>query len=376
MECSLFEELSEIGTDRLLRRQKILGWMERETENLAVCPKKEISARRRECMGQRRLCVEMERDTMIQDKRNSKWTTLCNLIHKRQRYIMQTNGLVKLRWKAAEYFKTKSALYQEIHARDCLEIVGLRRICCEERKRARLLRTDELYMPKRKQDSSTVNQLMSQIGTLQDKMTASSSGMSHVPSQSSRVPSPRDMPSRILDCRITYGTRCILQETFLKVQLLKREHLRRYLVIPRRIWQIRFCEGVPGIAMRRGEGLSRESQSSTMATPRFFRNVDTWNSVYHTGASNSQNCMMEPPRKTFSDLPFGKFPDLDDFQCWRVIFKTEVYVSTSTPRLTMSWICRRSYDVAVNETRVFSWFWGAWCEDCVCVEKDHFEFLL
>ena len=33
-----------------------------------------------------------------------------------------------------------------------------------------------------------------------------------------------------------------------------------------------------------------------------------------------------------------KFPDPDDFQCWRVSFKTEVCLSTPTPELTMSWI--------------------------------------
>ena len=38
-------------------------------------------------------------------------------------------------------------------------------------------------------------------------------------------------------------------------------------------------------------------------------------------------------------LHFGTFLlDPDDFQCWRVNFKTEVCVSTSTPELAMSWI--------------------------------------
>ena len=40
----------------------------------------------------------------------------------------------------------------------------------------------------------------------------------------------------------------------------------------------------------------------------------------------------------FSELHFWKFPNPDDFQCWRVNFKTEVCVSTATPELTMSWI--------------------------------------
>ena len=47
---------------------------------------------------------------------------------------------------------------------------------------------------------------------------------------------------------------------------------------------------------------------------------------------------METPRYAFSELHFGKFPEQDDFQCWRVSFKTEVCVGASTPELTMSWI--------------------------------------
>ena len=60
--------------------------------------------------------------------------------------------------------------------------------------------------------------------------------------------------------------------------------------------------------------------------------------MHRTGGTHSQNCMMETPRFAISELHFGKFPDLDDFQCWRVNFKTEVCVSTSCPQLTMSWI--------------------------------------
>ena len=60
-----------------------------------------------------------------------------------------------------------------------------------------------------RENPSTVNQLVSQIQELQDTVnslseekkfcdpeTASSSGMSHVPSQTSRIPSPRGMISR------------------------------------------------------------------------------------------------------------------------------------------------------------------------------------
>ena len=40
--------------------------------------------------------------------------------------------------------------------------------------------------------------------------------------------------------------------------------------------------------------------------------------------------MMETPRYAISELHFGKFPDLDDFQCWRANFKTEVCASKSS----------------------------------------------
>ena len=43
---------------------------------------------------------------------------------------------------------------------------------------------------------------------------------------------------------------------------------------------------------------------------------------------------METPKYATSELQFGKFLDPDNFQCWRVNFKTKVCVSTSTPQLT------------------------------------------
>ena len=48
--------------------------------------------------------------------------------------------------------------------------------------------------------------------------------------------------------------------------------------------------------------------------------------------------MMEASRYAISELHFGKFPNPDDFQCWRVNFKAEECVSIPFPQLTMSWI--------------------------------------
>ena len=90
--------------------------------------------------------------------------------------------------------------------------------------------------------------------------------------------------------------------------------------------------------MRQGEGVRREPQISTMPTPRFTRNHDTWNPKHHTGGTYSQNCMMGAPRYAISELHSRKFPDPDDFQCWRANFKTEVCVKIPFSQLTMSWI--------------------------------------
>ena len=47
---------------------------------------------------------------------------------------------------------------------------------------------------------------------------------------------------------------------------------------------------------------------------------------------------METLRYAISELHFWKFPNPDDFQCWRVNFKTELCVCTPFPQFTMSWV--------------------------------------
>ena len=107
----------------------------------------------------------------------------------------------------------KSRLYQESHAQDCLNIEELRRIYCEETERARQLRTDELCAQK-KEEPATMNQLLSQIRTLQDKVsalneekefydpeTASRSGMSHHTLSTRELRFPEVCLAAILDCR-------------------------------------------------------------------------------------------------------------------------------------------------------------------------------
>ena len=91
---------------------------------------------------------------------------------------------------------------------------------------------------------------------------------------------------------------------------------------------------------------------------------------------------MEAPRYAFSGLHFGKFQDLEDFQRWRVNFKTEVCVSTSTPELTMSWInevetARSVDDLLKSQSIEGEYFLISRCEDCedrACVEKDYLHY--
>ena len=70
-----------------------------------------------------------------------------------------------------EELTLKSRLETENHARDCLDIEESLSICREETERARQKRTDELYAQKQ-EEPSTVNQLLSQIRTLQDQVNA------------------------------------------------------------------------------------------------------------------------------------------------------------------------------------------------------------
>ena len=181
---------------------------------------------------------------------------------------MQTNGPVKLKWKTEEYsknFAMQSRLYQASHAKDCFEIEELRRICLEETERARQVRTNERYVQK-KDEPSTVNQFLSQIQDLQDKVHAlneenflrfgDSSGMSHVPSQPSRIPSPRSMLCR--QSGLPHHTRNSMGTSGNVFEMLPPQE--------------RISPSLPGAAMRQGERVRREPQSPTIPTPRFTRN--------------------------------------------------------------------------------------------------------
>ena len=114
----------------------------------------------------------------------------------------------------------RNGLFRENQAKDCQEIEELRRICCEETHRARQARIDELSMHQEK-NRLNVSQALTQIQDLRNEVnflsdakefhdleTASNSGATHVPSQPSTIPSPRNMPCR--DSGMPHDTRNIV----------------------------------------------------------------------------------------------------------------------------------------------------------------------
>ena len=118
----------------------------------------------------------MERDRMIRDKRKSDSPAMYGI--NSQLESQQPGSHHANQWacqaqmesrRMFEELTTKSKLYPENRALDWMENEEKRRICHLETERARQLRTDELYAQK-KEEPSTMNQLLSQIRTLQVKV--------------------------------------------------------------------------------------------------------------------------------------------------------------------------------------------------------------
>ena len=139
----------------------------------------------------------------------------------------------------------KNRLFQENHAGDCQEIAELRRICCEESRRARQARNDELSLHQER-NPTTVSQLLTQIRELQNKVNSlsdarevkdpesgSSSGATHVPGQTRTILSPRTLPRCDSGCRVMHKIVWVLQETFLNDHLLRKDYPLYFSTIQR-----------------------------------------------------------------------------------------------------------------------------------------------
>ena len=172
---------------------------------------------------------------------------------------------------------------------------------------------------KGKRRTFIVNQILSKIQELQDKMIsliekkifdleiASSSGMSHVPSQPSRFPSPRGMLRRYsVLSRHTRNSMGTSGDVF-EDALVPEGPSPSFFVDPKDLTSFSYelRQDNTGNTMRHEEGLRQESQSSTRSSPRLSRNYETWNRLHHIGWIHTQNCMMDVPKCTILELHFG-----------------------------------------------------------------------
>ena len=59
-------------------------------------------------------------------------------------------------------------------------------------------------------------------------------------------------------------------------------------------------------------------------------------------ADYSHGGMMDYLRVPITERNIGKFPDSMEFQSWKLDFRTEVFMRTAEPQVTMLWIARRT----------------------------------
>ena len=75
-----------------------------------------------------------------------------------------------------------------------------------------------------------------------------------------------------------------------------------------------------GTILEQREGVRQEPQGFTIPTPRFARNLTTWNLLCRARGTCPQHFFDGNPRNPISELHFGKFPDsVDSFSVGRSI---------------------------------------------------------
>ena len=251
-------------------------------------------------------------------------------------------------WADQAQKQTVLSTKNRIDAKDCQEIdEELRRICCKQADR---VRQPTNHPEQQKENPSTVNQLVSQ---LQDKVNPLHDGKEfcdpktaekqvwNVPRcHSSRMPSPRGMISR--DSCLPHNSRNSMGTSGNDFEDLPAQGgpSPAFFENPRNL-AVSSCGLRPGNTrntLNHGEGVRREPQSSAILTPRFSRKYETWDPLYRTGGTYSQNCMMEAPRCFICQCISEGSSDSNDFERRRVHFETEVCANTPFPQLTMSWI--------------------------------------
>ena len=166
--------------------------------------------------------------------------------------------------------------------------------------RRELYQAHQLSNQGKEENNSTVNQLMVQIQELQDKVnswkdakefydppTASSSGLSNVPSQPMGIPSPRGTTSR---------DSCLQPDT--RNSLGASGHVFEGLLAPGEPSSALFgnsknlasssCRSKPtdtGKIAEHREVLRKKPQNCSIPTPQLARKFSTWNPLYHAGGT-------------------------------------------------------------------------------------------
>ena len=140
-----------------------------------------------------------------------------------------------------------------------------------------------------------------------DPEIASSSRLSHVPSQPMSLPSPRGMISRESclksDTRNSLGTSGHVFEGLPARGETSSALLENFQGIVASSSSRLNPIDVGKIAEQR-KVLRKEPPDPTIPTPRFARKVATWNPLYRAGRTYFQNCLMQNPRNQILELHF------------------------------------------------------------------------
>ena len=114
----------------------------------------------------------------------------------------------------------------------------------------------------------------------------------------------------IFACRTKHGTRWVAQETFLKTYVLVTGHPQSYLRT-QGIWHYLLADW-DQVTQEISRDIEKEWDESRRVKQChlllfFSKRLETWTHLYRIGRTCSQNCTMEAPRYSTSELHFGVF---------------------------------------------------------------------
>ena len=173
-----------------------------------------------------------------------------------------------------------------------------------------------------------------------DPETASSSGLSHVPSHLLSVPSSFGMPCRDSCPQPDTRNSCGFSGNVFHLHRMNRQHLVLEMCMQEVLQphMSNLCLLNTGRSEARMDELQRNTHNLAVPTPRFARKFSTWSHPSHVEGAYPQNCMVEQPRNQVSEMHFDKFPAPSTCQCWKTSFKTEVCSCSGYPSEAMHWM--------------------------------------